>query len=95
MKGVQHTMASYFVLNMCRGLMAGAFIFLLFSMLQMRDSIFQRPHPAVWRIVMGAGVIYLIILVFLLFQVRHSSLVMRSNAISLYIVSLKYNSITN
>jgi len=54
--------------NVKTGLMAGAGIFLLFSMLQMRDSIFQRPHPAVWRIVMGAGVIYLIILVFLLFQ---------------------------
>eukprot|EP00026_Physarum_polycephalum_P008132 Phypoly_transcript_08210.p1 GENE.Phypoly_transcript_08210~~Phypoly_transcript_08210.p1 ORF type:complete len:481 (+),score=76.53 Phypoly_transcript_08210:162-1445(+) len=54
--------------NVKTGLMAGAFIFLLFSMLQMRDSIFQRPHPAVWRIVMGAGVIYLFILVFLLFQ---------------------------
>lgn len=54
--------------NISSGLFAAAGVFLLYSMLQMRDSIFMRPHPAVWRVVMGAGVIYLVILVFLLFQ---------------------------
>ena len=47
---------------------ASCLIFLLFSMVQMRDGLFTRPHPAVWRVVMGLGVLYLMGLVFLLFQ---------------------------
>jgi phosphatidylserine synthase 2 len=54
--------------NVKSGLLAVGLVFLLFSMLQMRDGLFRRPHPAFWRIVMGAGVIYLLLLVFLLFQ---------------------------
>jgi phosphatidylserine synthase 2 len=54
--------------NVKSGLFAACLVFLLFSMLQMRDGLFYRPHPAVWRIVMGAGVLYLLGLVFLLFQ---------------------------
>eukprot|EP01133_Synstelium_polycarpum_P014158 gene14158-16686_t len=50
------------------GLWGACGAFLLFSMLQMRDGLFIRPHPAVWRVVMGMGVIYLCALVFLLFQ---------------------------
>ncbi|GAM20690.1 hypothetical protein SAMD00019534_038650 [Acytostelium subglobosum LB1] len=50
------------------GLLGACGAFLLFSMLQMRDGVFVRPHPAFWRVVMGMGVIYLCSLVFLLFQ---------------------------
>ena len=35
----------------------------------MKDGLFYRPHPVVWRTVMGAGVLYLCTLVFFLFQV--------------------------
>ncbi|KYQ94384.1 phosphatidylserine synthase [Tieghemostelium lacteum] len=50
------------------GLLGAISAFLLFSMLQMRDGLFVRPHPAFWRIVMGVGVLYLCALVFLLFH---------------------------
>lgn len=52
--------------------MASAGVFLLFSMLQMRDGLFVRPHKAFWRVIMGLAVIYLVLLVFLLFQVLRS-----------------------
>ncbi|EFA78652.1 phosphatidylserine synthase [Heterostelium album PN500] len=54
--------------NVKTGLLGVCAAFLLFSMLQMRDGLFVRPHPAFWRVVMGMGVIYLCGLVFLLFQ---------------------------
>lgn len=54
--------------NLKSGMIAAALAFLLFSMLQMRDSLFRRPHRAFWRIILGVAVIYLILLVFLLFQ---------------------------
>ncbi|KAF2073369.1 hypothetical protein CYY_005314 [Polysphondylium violaceum] len=50
------------------GILAACSAFLLFSMLQMRDGLFIRPHPAFWRVIMGCGVLYLCALVFLLFQ---------------------------
>ncbi|CAJ0841527.1 6905_t:CDS:2 [Entrophospora sp. SA101] len=50
------------------GAMAGVGFFLLFAMLQFRDGPFIRPHPVIWRIVLGLGVLYQMFLVFLLFQ---------------------------
>jgi len=35
---------------------------------QFPDGMFKRPHPLVWRVVTGLGVLYLLFLVFLLFQ---------------------------
>lgn len=61
------------VSNIKMGLAAGAFIFLIFSMLQMRDGLFTRPHPAFWRIVMGIGIMYLFFMVWLLFQNAHDA----------------------
>jgi phosphatidylserine synthase 2 len=52
------------------GLVAAACVFILFSVLQMRDGLFVRPHKAFWRAMMGVAVLYLVALVFLLFQVR-------------------------
>ena len=37
-------------------------------MIQFRDGPFIRPHPAIWRIVLGANLLYELALVFLLFQ---------------------------
>jgi phosphatidylserine synthase 2 len=37
-------------------------------MIQFRDGPFIRPHPAIWRIVLGANLLYELLLVFLLFQ---------------------------
>eukprot|EP01094_Clydonella_sp_ATCC50884_P004999 TRINITY_DN13981_c0_g1_i1.p1 TRINITY_DN13981_c0_g1~~TRINITY_DN13981_c0_g1_i1.p1 ORF type:complete len:434 (+),score=125.97 TRINITY_DN13981_c0_g1_i1:18-1319(+) len=56
--------------NTKAGILAAIACFLLFSVLQMRDGLFVRPHRAVWRLVMGAAVLYLLFLVFLLFQSR-------------------------
>ncbi|KAM0677403.1 hypothetical protein BDAP_002086 [Binucleata daphniae] len=44
------------------------FVFMLISLLQSTDSVFRRPHPAIWRIVKGTSIYYLMILVFVLFQ---------------------------
>lgn len=57
----------------CRGLIGGVVIFLFFSMLQMRDGLFYRPHPAFWRVVMGAAIVYLVFMVWLLFQNPHDA----------------------
>ncbi|CAN0484287.1 unnamed protein product, partial [Hapterophycus canaliculatus] len=36
-----------------------SFLFLVHCFLQCRDSLFARPHPGVWRIVHGIGMLYL------------------------------------
>ncbi|EJD50505.1 PSS-domain-containing protein [Auricularia subglabra TFB-10046 SS5] len=50
------------------GIYASIAGFLLFSMIQFRDGPFIRPHPAVWRIVLGINLLYELAMVFLLFQ---------------------------
>eukprot|EP01113_Clastostelium_recurvatum_P032916 TRINITY_DN4292_c0_g1_i2.p1 TRINITY_DN4292_c0_g1~~TRINITY_DN4292_c0_g1_i2.p1 ORF type:complete len:458 (-),score=145.06 TRINITY_DN4292_c0_g1_i2:34-1407(-) len=55
------------------GIIAACLVFLLFSALQMRDGLFFRPHPAFWRMIMGAAVLYLMALVFILFQNKHDA----------------------
>jgi phosphatidylserine synthase 2 len=49
-----------------RGLAAVALVFLLYCSIQLRDSLLLRPHPIVWRLVHGAGVLYLAALVYML-----------------------------
>jgi len=44
-------------------------------MLQFRDSLLLRPHPALWRVVLSFGVVYQLFLVFLLFQVQRDPFV--------------------
>eukprot|EP00752_Nemacystus_decipiens_P016278 g14557.t1 len=39
--------------------MGVCFLFLVHCFLQCRDSLFARPHPGVWRIVHGIGMLYL------------------------------------
>lgn len=53
----------------CSGLCAGAVVFLVFCLLYLHDGPFVRPHPAVWRVVTGIGILYLCSLVWILFQV--------------------------
>jgi hypothetical protein len=50
------------------GIMAVAATFLAFSALQGPNSVMVRPHPVVWRLVYGLAILYLLSLVFLLFQ---------------------------
>nr|CAD1842716.1 unnamed protein product [Ananas comosus var. bracteatus] len=44
--------------------------FLSYSLLQAPSTVLIRPHPAIWRLVHGMAVVYLVALTFLLFQNR-------------------------
>lgn len=55
------------------GLLGGAVLFLFFGMLQFKDGLFYRPHPAFWRVVKGMAVVYLVFMVWLLFQNAHDA----------------------
>ncbi|KAJ7643663.1 phosphatidyl serine synthase-domain-containing protein [Roridomyces roridus] len=50
------------------GVYAAIAAFLAFAMIQFRDGPFIRPHPAVWRVVLGVNLLYELVLVFFLFQ---------------------------
>ncbi|XP_002735878.1 phosphatidylserine synthase 2-like [Saccoglossus kowalevskii] len=54
--------------NTKRGVSATVMVFCLFGMTQAKDGPFNRPHPAVWRLILMLSVIYELILVFVLFQ---------------------------
>ncbi|KAF2364051.1 Phosphatidyl serine synthase [Trinorchestia longiramus] len=55
--------------NIQVGLEAAIFFFLIISVLAFPNGPFTRPHPAVWRCVFGLSVLYMLLLIFLLFQV--------------------------
>ncbi|KAG0022720.1 AAA ATPase midasin [Entomortierella chlamydospora] len=59
--------------NVKLGLVAAIGAFCVFGMLQFRDSLLRRPHPALWRVVLSIGVVYQLFLVFLLFQNKHDA----------------------
>ncbi|EPY26341.1 phosphatidylserine synthase 2 [Strigomonas culicis] len=56
------------VANVKVGLAAAAFTFIGFGALHLPDSLLVRPHPAVWRAVLAVGIMYIVLLTFLLFQ---------------------------
>ncbi|CAA6673125.1 unnamed protein product [Spirodela intermedia] len=53
-----------------KGIWAMIFVFLAYCLLQAPSTILIRPHPAIWRLVHGMAVIYLVALTFILFQDR-------------------------
>ncbi|KAK9699442.1 hypothetical protein RND81_08G173600 [Saponaria officinalis] len=53
-----------------RGVWAMIAVFLTYCLLQAPSTVLIRPHPAIWRLVHGMAVIYLVALTFLLFQKR-------------------------
>jgi cytochrome c oxidase assembly factor CtaG len=55
-----------------RGIVAVIAVFLVYCVVQFRDGIILRPHPAFWRLVTGAGLVYLLFLTFFCFQVHLS-----------------------
>lgn len=63
---LQAEQTAYF--NVKHGITAGCLVFLGYSFLQGPSTSMVRPHPAVWRIIHGMIIIYLLALVFLLFQ---------------------------
>ncbi|XP_073301429.1 CDP-diacylglycerol--serine O-phosphatidyltransferase 1-like [Primulina huaijiensis] len=58
------------VTSVKRGLWAMVAVFLAYCLLQAPSTVLIRPHPAIWRLVHGMAVIYLVALTFLLFQKR-------------------------
>lgn len=54
--------------NTSVGFYALCFVFLSISLLVFPNGPYTRPHPAVWRLVFGVSVLYLLILSFTLFQ---------------------------
>jgi len=54
--------------NISAGLTCVIFFFLIVSVLAFPNGPFTRPHPAIWRMVFGLSVLYLISLCFILFQ---------------------------
>lgn len=54
--------------NIWTGMLTCIFFFLLVSVLAFPNGPFTRPHPVVWRIVFGLSVLYLMALIFFLFQ---------------------------
>jgi phosphatidylserine synthase 2 len=57
------------VTSIKRGVWAMIAVFLAYCTLQAPSTILIRPHPAVWRLVHGLAVVYLVAITFLLFQV--------------------------
>lgn len=54
--------------NIKAGIYCVFFFFVIISVLAFPNGPFTRPHPAFWRIVFGLSVLYLMLLVFCLFQ---------------------------
>lgn len=54
--------------NFWRGMQGVIIFFLIISVLAFPNGPFIRPHPAVWRIVFGISVLYLLLLIFVIFQ---------------------------
>eukprot|EP00696_Hemimastix_kukwesjijk_P020295 gnl/Hemi2/9864_TR3437_c0_g1_i1.p1 gnl/Hemi2/9864_TR3437_c0_g1~~gnl/Hemi2/9864_TR3437_c0_g1_i1.p1 ORF type:complete len:442 (+),score=111.01 gnl/Hemi2/9864_TR3437_c0_g1_i1:190-1515(+) len=54
--------------NVKSGLVMAGLVYLMYSMLQPRDVPFSRPHPILWRLVIGVVVLYLMLLVFVVYQ---------------------------
>nr|CAD7430244.1 unnamed protein product [Timema monikensis] len=54
--------------NIWAGMCCVVFFFLIISVLAFPNGPFTRPHPAIWRMVFGMSVLYLMGLLFMLFQ---------------------------
>ncbi|XP_010527763.1 PREDICTED: CDP-diacylglycerol--serine O-phosphatidyltransferase 1 isoform X2 [Tarenaya hassleriana] len=66
----ESTTSDDLVTSVKRGVWAMIAVFLAYCLLQAPSTVLIRPHPAIWRLVHGMAVIYLVTLTFLLFQKR-------------------------
>ena len=66
-EGAEVSLTDVEVPRVFAGLAAASAAFLVYSMLQFPDGIFVRPHPGLWRAVLGASLLYLMFLVFMFF----------------------------
>ena len=56
--------------NMQRGVVAVVIVFILIGVIQMPDGPFVRPHPVLWRLFLCLTILYVLMLIFALFQVH-------------------------
>ncbi|KAG6496421.1 hypothetical protein ZIOFF_044288 [Zingiber officinale] len=68
----ESTASTDIVTSVKRGVWAMIAVFLAYSLLQAPSTVLIRPHPAIWRLVHGMAVVYLVALTFLLFQVKRT-----------------------
>ena len=54
--------------NVAAGIYSLSFLFLSIGLLVFPNGPFTRPHPAFWRLVFGASVLYFLLFAFILFQ---------------------------
>ena len=54
--------------NVAARIYALSFLFLSIGLLVFPNGPFTRPHPALWRLVFGASVLYFLLFAFVLFQ---------------------------
>ncbi|XP_023323852.1 phosphatidylserine synthase 1 [Eurytemora carolleeae] len=54
--------------NLYTGLVGVSIIFLIISILTLPNGPFTRPHPAIWRCVLGMSIMYLLLLQFMIHQ---------------------------
>ena len=54
--------------NIAAGIYSFSFLFLSIGLLVFPNGPFTRPHPAFWRLVFGASVLYFLLFAFILFQ---------------------------
>ena len=54
--------------NIVTGLIGVTVFFMIISILTLPNGPFTRPHPALWRCVLGLSIMYLLLLQFLLHQ---------------------------
>jgi phosphatidylserine synthase 2 len=59
------------LLDTVRGLVAVMVGFSIYCVLQLRDGLLVRPHPAFWRLIHGLSIMWMLLFVFLLFQNVH------------------------
>jgi phosphatidylserine synthase 2 len=59
--------------NVKRGLFAVACVFCMIGLIESKGVVFVRPHPIIWKVVLSVTFLYLLALVFLLFQNVHDA----------------------
>ncbi|KNH05885.1 phosphatidylserine synthase [Perkinsela sp. CCAP 1560/4] len=64
---LQYAFAGTYISHYGMAFLASTGVFLVFSAVFLPDSILVRPHPVVWRITLGIGILYMILVTFLLF----------------------------
>ena len=61
-----------------RGLLAAVAVIMFYGAVYLPDTILNRPHPILWRLIQAAGLAYLLFVVFILFMVTEPILMLNT-----------------